>query len=362
MAGYRRSPLAAAKKKLMQTFSYWDKDIKDDYVQLSSKPTRLRIIAIAFTKGHYINPSVRNEDGTAKKGFQKSCLKFSSVQFNETGDGDVDAECGSCDLGLNASATGVGYAFMRREQRALKETIIRPLRLPGTVIQQIEATAPSVWEMSPDNWNAEEEGSELPDALHPVYGWDVNISKEGTGLTTKYTVNVVDGGKSALTKAELEAFEEYSEKYNFSEMIDAHRGTAAQMMADLKRAGLLDAPEENDDTDEEEQMPSARRGKKPTADEDDAPPAKKAKKKAAVVEEDDEDEEDEAPPVRGKKASLVSIDDDDEDDETTDDDDTDDEDDDDKSFVKPSASDVPDDDEDDEDEAPPVVVKKKKKA
>ena len=262
-------------------------------------------------------------------------------------------------------------------------------------------------------------GSKRRDYLSPTKGYNVTISRTGTGFKdTKYGMLEADPDPSEVPEsliAKLKPFSELKEippydeakqkaVYSGADVDDEDEEEEEDDDPPVKQKGKAVIEEEDDDDIDEDDDEDEEPVKKPVKK---TPPAKKA----PVVEDDeddddlddDDDDEDEPPPVKkkapapaakGKKAPVVEddeddedLDDDDDDDELPpvkgkakaakkpvveeDDEDLDDDDDDDepapakKPVGKPKKApvveeddeDLDDDDDDEEDEPPPVKKK-----
>ena len=199
-------------------------------------------------------------------------------------------------------------------------------------------------------------------------GCDIRISKEGSGMATKYDVRLLkpapllaDEDGNPLKKATKELLAASSTVHT-ADLARCDEQGAFDALADnipkhlwkqikAEVSAVLDGTTDGEEGEEETPAPKKSAGKKPAADEDDedevpAKPAKKAAKPAAEdddAEGDEEDDQDEAPPAKKPKASLKPADD--EDDEPAPAKPA-------KKAAKPAA------DEDDEDEEPVKPAKK----
>jgi len=146
----------------------------------------------------------------------------------------------------------------------------------------------------------EDEDGEYGDITDLEEGYDLKITREGTGMKTKYTVEAKR--KPAAVPAEIITLLETESPVDLS--------TVRPVASNEKQKAAFDGVDDDDDDDDEEEETTVRRRPakvlpKPPVDDDD---------------DDDDDEEDEAPaPKKGKSAP---VDDDDEEDDEEDEDET----------------------------------------
>ena len=166
-------------------------------------------------------------------------------------------------------------------------------------------------------------------------GCDIRISKEGSGMATKYDVRLLkpapllaDEDGNPLKKATKELLAASSTVHT-ADLARCDEQGAFDALADnipkhlwkqikAEVSAVLDGTSDGEDGEEAASAPKKSAGKKAAAAEDDedevpAKPAKKAAKPAAEddADGDEEDDQDEAPPAKKPKASLKPADDED---------------------------------------------------
>jgi hypothetical protein len=179
----------------------WDEPIKDDLFAIPQKATRTRLYDhLATVRQHFVEFYSEKKKGNT--GFYELCLNWDPVQ-----DKEVEGGCPMCDAGMKPTEHHYAYLIVRQKNAKPGTPItVHPVRLTGKLAGGIVKLSEIVYpdpDSLPEGWD----GEDAPDAIDQKFGFDVFLRKEEVNGKTDYIASHSD--KSALTKAERAAFEEY---------------------------------------------------------------------------------------------------------------------------------------------------------
>ena len=338
----------------------WDDPIKDDIIQITTKPRVLRYFPYLLElKTHFIEFM---SESKGKTGFPALCVGWDPVKEEPSG-----RECPWCAemKTVEDKKTGktsekprfyqgsafYGMAFDRGIQKKSKETIVGPVRMTKTLAEKMKTLPQSKYH--PDMLEEEEiekmgidvnDLDTLPDVTDEVWGFNVTVFRtEKPGNKIDYECN--PGDHAPLTKAEQAAFDAYESTHNIAKMakgdIDGQKNSEIEKSLDRLRDKFLvqdgdvaAAPKKAkpaanarmervpEDDDEDESPRTSLTGGTDDDDDDVPAPTPKAKKPVAP-----------APKTPTVAKNRYDVDDDDEDNGT-------------QAMSSPDADDAPDDADD----------------
>lgn len=301
-----------------QQRGYWDASIKESLLQVPPKPLPLRLWEeVKEVRSHWVD-FVSETKG--KTGFGELCLNWDPV--NEK---TLDGGCPLCEKGNKVTSYYYAFAINRKAQAKGGGMItVHPIRLTGKLAGKIGNLSEIAYP---------ELGEDAPDATDIKKGFDVLVSQTNTNGKIEYEAHA--GDKKALTKDEIEAFEEYVAEHDIGKMAKSGMQSRATIIDNLAKRNV---PGFGNGSSQQKDKPASSAKKRsyedydsPADDEDAAvPPSRKAKpeaeKRQSLTGDDDEDE-------TPRKSRRTALDDDEEDAAPV------------RRYATPSADDTPDDEE-----------------
>ncbi len=324
---YKKRDKKAVEKRAHQSGGLFDSILKSDFTSFNPKEGNycLRILPPTWPDAEHYGLDVFVHYGVGSDNQSYVCL---DKMLGET--------CPVCEERRKAEAEGdVDYAKMlTATKRVLVWVIDRANEDSGPLLWSMP------WTVDRDfsNLSIDKKTGEVFAIDDPEEGFDVDFTRQGKGLKTKYIGSQIARRESPLND-DPEIMDEWLAFIQDNPLTD----TIQYFDYDHIAAVAKGRPKEDEDDDDED-------------DDDEQPVKKRVAKKRAVVEDeddDDEDDDDEQPVKKRVAKKRAVVEDEDGDDEDDDDDDEDDL----PPRRKPRDEDEDEDDEaddDDDDDEPPV--------
>lgn len=234
------SNLRSAAKRSYGNRQRWDEDFKDEQFPIPTKAARIRLFnEVVSVPMHWVE--FFSKQKKKKTGFYELCINW---DFDN--EESVDRGCPMCEHGMRSTTYTYAYMLSRAEQRK-GNLQVRPIRLTPKCTNSIIKLSDIAYEdehgeiIVPEGWDDED----LPDATDPMFGFDIQISKEEKNGKTEYPVHVATkNAVVSLKKDELRAFKSYVGQVDFAELAKKGQPTVAECQQKLVSLEIVDAPKE----------------------------------------------------------------------------------------------------------------------